>query len=473
MVTAVHAFASSLPWRVVARPVLLAGLFLASLAPGRSARAAEAPPPPGRLTATFNGIHCEFSPGQEELARLLSVRLAARNREAAAARATAQAAASALPPAPLSPAEMRTHRAAYLAGIGGQLGLKAPTPWQEECYDAFLDNYEQTMLLTEMGWKMLALNFDRWNQLSLWDRAELVRRLESGEKIPGFSYDPVTRKGQSDFRLPQIEVQNGRIKEIVERREKLKHDYAFRISAAAEGGRTYEGSVSSQKTPTSETKPAGPATATPDPTPQALPLVIPADLAGLPVTELAEAVWSHGVAAFLDEMGKSIQDQPPADPTMAWLVLHETTEIGIVDHYYRGKDRRWFCDGVANYVPWRVVRDRHGAAAAQSVYDIRAQLGQYADLAAEADLRRWPASESQTAEDHESRLNRARYAFATQAVFLMNAKAGEDVLPRLFAEIGRTKPEKVSMQTVEKAWQKISPLKLDDILAEAAPPAPR
>lgn len=455
---------------MAARPVLLAWLCLALLALRGTAAADEAPRLPGRVTGTFDGIQCEYSPGQEELARLLSARLAARNRAAAAARAQAQAAASALPPAPLSATEMRTNRAAYLAGIGAQLGLKTPTPWQEECYDAFLDNYEQTMLLTEMGWKMLALGFDRWDKLSLWDRGELVRRLEAGEQIPGFSYDPVTKKGQSDFRLPQIELQNGRLKEIADRREKLKREYALRITAAIDGGRTYEGSVSSEKKSQAGAKSAEPAGGIQDATPQAMPVVIPADLAGLPVAEQAEKLWGNGVAAFLDSVGRSIQNQAPADPMMAWLILHETTEIGIIDHYYRGKDRRWFCDGVANYVPWRIVRDLHGATAAQSVYDVRAQLEKYADLAAEADLRRWPAGETQTEEDRESRLNRARYAFAAQAVFLMNAKAGEDVLSRLFAEIGRTKPDKVSMATVEKAWGKISPVKLDAILAEAAQP---
>jgi hypothetical protein len=457
-------------WRVAARRVVPAWLLLVLLAVRGTAAADAAPRLSGRLTGTFDGIQCEYSPGQEELARLLSAKLVARNREAAATRAQAQAAAGALPPASLSATEMRANRATYLAGINSQLGLKAPTPWQEECYDAFLDNYEQTMLLTEMGWKLLALGFDRWDKLSLWDRGELVRRLEAGEKIPGFSYDPVTKKGQSDFRLPQIELQNDRLKEIADRREKLKREYAFRITAATEGGRTYEGSVSSEKKSKAGVKSTEPAGELQDATPQAMPVVIPADLAGLPATEVAEKVWSNGIAAFLDSVGRSIQNQAPADPTMAWLILHETTEIGIIDHYYRGKDRRWFCDGVANYVPWRVVRDLHGTAAAQSVYDVRAQLEKYADRAAEADLRRWPAGENQTEEERESRLNRARYAFAAQAVFLMNARAGEDVLPRLFAEIGRTKPDKVSMATVEKAWGKVSPVKLDAILAEAVQP---
>src|SRR4051812_44508866 len=72
--------------------------------------------PVGRLAGTFDGIHVEYSPGQEELARLLAGRFAVHNREAAAARKPwAPAPASA--EVPLSPAEMRANRARYLAAI--------------------------------------------------------------------------------------------------------------------------------------------------------------------------------------------------------------------------------------------------------------------------------------------------------------------------------------------------------------------
>jgi len=157
---------------------------------------------------------------------------------------------------------------------------------------------------------------------------------------------------------------------------------------------------------------------------------------------------------------------------VAFLVLHETTETGIVDHYFRGPDRRWFCDGVANYVPWRVVRDLQGEAVATGVFDLREQLAHFAPWRDRADLRRWPATENQSEADQHSELNEARYVFAAQAVFLMNARAGEDVLPRLFAEIGRTKPDKVSIRVVEKAWSKVTGTNLDSILAAAVQPLP-
>jgi hypothetical protein len=123
---------------------------------------------------------------------------------------------------------------------------------------------------------------------------------------------------------------------------------------------------------------------------------------------------------------------------------------------------------VANYVTWRTVRDRHGLAIAKRVYDLDDQLAQYAKFREQADLRKWPATENETTEDLHSDLESARYAFATQAVMLMNARAGEDILPRMFVRIAKTPPQKAGMATVEKAWSDLTHTKLDTIIAEVA-----
>ena len=104
------------------------------------------------------------------------------------------------------------------------------------------------------------------------------------------------------------------------------------------------------------------------------------------------------------------------DSHIAYLVLHETTEVGIVDRYFRGPDRRWFCDGVANYVPWRVARDLHGEDAAKTIYYLPEQLERYVAFREKADLHKWPSAENQSEEDQHSDLNRARYAFAANAI---------------------------------------------------------
>jgi hypothetical protein len=171
-------------------------------------------------------------------------------------------------------------------------------------------------------------------------------------------------------------------------------------------------------------------------------------------------------------MAKMPDGIPQLDPQLAFIVLHETTEVGIIDRYFHGPDRRWFCDGVANYVPWRVVRDLHGADAAGRVYNLPEALAHAAPLREKADLRKWPAVENESAEEQLSELDGARYAFAANAVFLMDERGGNDILPRLFTEIGKTNPNKVSIKTVEKAWQKLTGTKLDTILADAVKPLP-
>jgi len=45
---------------------------------------------------------------------------------------------------------------------------------------------------------------------------------------------------------------------------------------------------------------------------------------------------------------------------LAQIVIHETTEAGIVDHFLGSADRRWFCEGTANYVAWSLARNRAG-----------------------------------------------------------------------------------------------------------------
>jgi len=463
--------------RSVCGVVSLLGLALACLGPACLGATEPAVAPasvlPGRLTGTFEGIECEYSPGQEELARLLAARFAAHNAQIAEEEARPKP-----PPSlePLSPAEMKANRADYLSRIAAQLGLKQATPWQEECYDAFVGNYELTQELFETM-RRTASDLRRVQRFTLWSRGELVARLEAGEKVPGMAYDPKTKEGKSQFGF-KFEGVNSKLSDLGEARKRLRADYRFSI-ATEEGRAVYRGSVASAQ-PQSGKKAEEPAkradqTAAPAYESSAFPVVIPGDLAAEPVDSAAAKLWGDdrtGVRAHLAAIKEFPGRIPHLDPALAGLVLHETTEVGIIDRYLRGPDRRWFCDGVANYVPWRVVRDLHGPEAARAVYDLPAQLARHAALREQADLRKWPAAEKQSDEERTTPLDAARYAFAAQAVFLMHERAGDDILPRLFGEIGKTAAKKTSIKTVEKAWKKLTKTNLDDVLAAATAPLP-
>ena len=423
----------------------------------------------GRVTGTFEGIECEFSPGQEELARLLAHRLMMHNHEVAAIRPTAASAKTKT--VPLSPAEMQANRAIYLQKITALLALEKPTVLQEECYDAFLGNYEQTMLLFQIVRdSMAAVQFKR---LTIWERPELVRRLEDGEGIKGFTYDAATKSGRASFHSTLSQVQNNRLKELAEERKKLHLTYKLDFRNK-DGVTNYRATASSKPRPTAVAAVAPTGSEMAAKSTEWLPIVIPVDLIQLPADELAEKLWSgsgdKSLAKILDGFARAAASMSTIDPNIAFLVLHETTELGVVDHYFRGPDRRWFCEGVANYVSWRVLRDLHGNTVALRSYNLPEQQLRYAGLRGQVDLRKWPASENQSESDQQSQLNSAHYVFATQAVTLMNERAGEDILPRLFKEIGRTKPNKVSIKTVEKAWEKLTGAKLDAVLAKVVLP---
>lgn len=425
-----------------------------------------------RLTATFEGIECEFSPGQEELARLLAVRFAAHNARTAAAAAQPSLAA---PITPLSPAEMQMNRAVYLGRIAAQLALQKPTPLQEECYDEFVRNYALTMEAFDTM-RAIFVRLCVINRVAIWPRDELVRRLKDGDAIVGFRYDRETDELRDTFGLSSTVV-NEKLNALAQSRNDLKA--AYRMSIGTENGaRVYRGEVTLNPVkrtvaqPTS--KPASRATSISDP-PPAFPVVVPARLADEPPTALATKLWEDGdpsIRAMLEHLAQLPDQMPRSDPQLVAMVLHETTEVGVVDRYMRGPDRRWFCDGVANYVTWRVVRDLHGPDRANAVYNLPEQLAMHAALREQADLRKWPAAEKQSDNEERTPLNRARYAFATHAVFLLNDRAGEDILPRLFREIGKTNAKKVSFKTVEKAWRKMTKTSFDDVLAAAVAPPP-
>ena len=430
-------------------------LFTASLA------AVE--PRAGRLISTFDGIKCEYSPGQEELARELAQRFTRHSLEVADQTTVKTEAV------PLGPTEMRANRTVYLGRIAALLALEKPTSLQEECYDAFLGNYDELIqLFVQLG--AVFRSMQRVKHFAIWERAELVRRLESGEKIAGLSYDPVTKSGRVKFGADG-KMDDAKLKELTVKREKLRLAYNLNYDKK-DGITSVRGGFGPKTNPA--TSPSAKATTVADDITQCLPVIIPAELSTMAAKELADKLWAglgdQSLVSLLGLMGKSGESLPVMDAQFAYLILHETTEVGIVDRYFNAPDRRWFCDGMANYFAWRVTRDLHGEAAAASVYNLPKQLAGFADLREQADLRKWPAVENQSDKDQHSRLNSARYAFATRAVALMNERAGEDILPKLFTEIGHTPRDKVSIKTVDKAWKKLTDTKLDTVLADAVKP---
>jgi hypothetical protein len=313
-------------------------------------------------------------------------------------------------------------------------------------------------------------------RVTVWDRDDMISRLEAGEQIAGFSWDPVKKEGGIQFGFSR-NFEDGRFKELHERKKQLHREYRMSITAGK-----YRASVSplvaEEKKPVAS--PQAPSNVPGPAQSELFPVVIPAECVAHSASELADSLWTRGkmpIEQLLGYLAETPRRIPSLDPVQAFGILHETTELGIVDLYMRGSDRRWFCDGVANYVAWRVIRDQNGAEVASRAYDLPAQLAHYAPLREQADLRLWPAVENESVGEQASELETARYAFATNAIVLMNQRAGEDVLPRLFVRMGRTDAREVSIQTVATAWKELTGEPLSGIVTAAvygadAPPVP-
>lgn len=239
-------------------------------------------------------------------------------------------------------------------------------------------------------------------KFSLWRKPELLARLEAGEAIPGFSRD---EQGELNFSL-SVSLFGGEDTTPDQIQARLERDWNDAV----------------------------------------WPMKIGADPAATPAEDIASNMQQlhEGLAALRQEL--------LSEQKMVAIVLHETTEVGIVGHYLRSRDRRWFCDGLANYVVYDIAARRLGADQARTYYDIDAEVAKYRAFAAQIDLERWPVAEDPDFARYPVQLSAANYGYAAAVIAKVTARYGDALLPRLFEKIGRTPLEQASMGTVYDAF---------------------
>lgn len=289
---------------------------------------------------------------------------------------------------------MVERRDEFLAKAASALALPKATPAMEKSYDGFRD------MIETISFHASPQNF------ALWRRPELLARLEAGEKIYGFTLGgPTGIEFNFGFHFQKPE---GKTREaLLEEMAVFWKGAVFPISVRKEE-----------------------------------------NLA-------AEQEIDRGLENVKDAL--SFFRGSTAGATMGpFVILHETVEFGIVTHYLQSKDRRWFCDGVANYAAWKILADTFGAEEAKRSYDLDAELAKFADRAARIDLEKWPALENAAKAKYAEDLNTANYAFATKVIADICAKHGDAILPKLFAEIGKTPKEKATIKTVYQAFKKLT-----------------
>jgi len=148
-------------------------------------------------------------------------------------------------------------------------------------------------------------------------------------------------------------------------------------------------------------------------------------------------------------------------------LLQEAVEAALVENYIASKDRRWFCAGVASYVAYKVIEDKIGPEAALRYYDIDALLPLYSDMKQVANLEKWAVAEDQAPEIRGMRANQANTVFAAEVFFNLTAQHGPEFIPRLLAEIGKTRRDKANIKTVYRAYKNLQHEELRPYLPNA------
>ena len=453
-------------------PLLLALACFGPLA------AAPIPHPtrPDRLVEKRGELSVEYSPGQEAWMEMAFARLQAEPPPPASATpARAVEPPPSVPAAPGSARDLRAHRADLLAALARQTGLPHATDLQGRVFDTFLGYYE---VLTEMVQNLGHELPDTFTvrHLAIWHRDDLLRRLRAGDRIEGMTYHAATDSGQFEMKLgldsPAIAA---RIKALYAAiaAQQVKHRLEY-------GQGTISASFTLGAPATTAATPTTPATATPtapDPTADlVIPIIYRGDVATLPKPENFTFLPRNlrDTKAALARQAATYRD-----PTLVGLILHEAAEAGLVGQIIASRDRRWLCDGTANYAAWRVARDRWGQPFADQVYSLDRQLGTAAAEQPRVSLAAWPAVEQEPNPDPNPALTRAHYAFATRAFFLLAVRHGEDAPALLWADVARTPKAKVSAKTFATAYRKRYKADLAKLIRDAeqlplpaAPPAP-
>lgn len=148
--------------------------------------------------------------------------------------------------------------------------------------------------------------------------------------------------------------------------------------------------------------------------------------------------------------------------TLLLGVLHEVVEVAVIDHLIASKDRRWFCEGMANFIAYRAVLELDTPEAALRGFDLRGQLDRWQKFGREVNLPGWKVNEDLNAAEQDRDFTRARYTYATKAIANVYEKHGREFFPRWCREIARTPWKKSNIATVHAAFERLTGEKLSD-----------
>lgn len=152
----------------------------------------------------------------------------------------------------------------------------------------------------------------------------------------------------------------------------------------------------------------------------------------------------------------------------AWfMVAHETTEWAIINTVIKSADRRWFCDGMANWVAMQDVDRRFGPGKGTEAFAKSYTAAELRKEAAKVDLLAWPTEEDIK---NGSRPNvgnvPAYYYFATLVMQKACAGRDADFIHQWLDEIRKTPLNRANAETIFAAYKKLTGRDLKSIIGE-------
>ena len=295
--------------------------------------------------------------------------------------------------------------------------------------------------------KAFLVRFFSSDRAAVWFNEELIALLKAGTEVPGFSLNPDGKSVGWDFKWGA-----NLTSEEFRRLSREGKDIAAELQKRAD---------------------AQP--------PVVLPMVAKrADLAGkLDNPEATAAAIREGDRGIFG-MLLSTEKEPLKESDLAglsrplmsleqvwFMVAHEAAEDAIVSSTIKSADRRWFCDGLANWIAIRDVDRRFGKGKGAEAFAKNYNAQEIKKQAGEVKLSAWPAQEDI---DNGSRPQvaqvEAHYYFATLAIEKACEGHGGDFVKRWLEEIRRTPLNRTNSGTIIAAYRKLTGKDVAAIIAE-------
>ncbi|MCB1232925.1 MAG: hypothetical protein KDN19_21960, partial [Verrucomicrobiae bacterium] len=155
-----------------------------------------------------------------------------------------------------------------------------------------------------------------------------------------------------------------------------------------------------------------------------------------------------------------------SDEQSFFVMVHEAIESALVRQVIGSRDRRWFCDGLANLVAIRECDRRFGEGTGMKTFESMFDPGRSRGMAKDVDLLAWPAvGDEDPSLDKVNGLESAHYFFATVAMLEAVEGQGDDFVRRWVEAIRKTPWNRTNAETVMAAYRELAGKSLKPIVS--------